>query len=66
MWYLMVGGRRFPAFACDPQLESLELDRSLARWAEKNAMGPTGQASTQPPAPDPKPTRHRRTWWGPN
>lgn len=66
MWYLMVEGRRFPAFACDPEQELLEVDRSLARWAEKNAMGPATQASSEPVAPQPIPTRHRRTWWGPN
>lgn len=40
MWYLMVEGRRCPAFPCDPSLSLPELDAALGAWAQDNALGP--------------------------
>ncbi len=64
MWYLMVNGRRFPAFPCDPKQASAALDQALAAWAERNAIGPAAESA--PPARQAVSSKHRRTWWGPN
>lgn len=65
MWYLMVEGRRFPAFPCDPTKPLTEIDQLLSRWAEDNATGPVQQASHgADPAPG-GPSRRPINWWGP-
>lgn len=67
MWYLMVEGRRHPAFPCDPEQEAPQVDLALARWAMLNAMEPKRPVAA-PPVSTPKaaPSKHRRTWWGPS
>lgn len=65
MWYLMVEGRRFPAFPCDPSTPLPETDQLLSRWAEDNATGPAdGSSHTTEPAPA-GPSRRPVNWWGP-
>jgi hypothetical protein len=66
MWYLMVEGRRFPAFACDPAQPLPELDRALELWATTNAMGPVEPAPSPSPGSQSSRTGHRMTWWGPS
>lgn len=66
MWYLMVNGRRFPAFPCDPAQKSADVDHALSRWAEQYALAPEAEALATAPAPKPITSKHRRTWWGPN
>jgi len=66
MWYLMVEGRRFPAFPCNPDQEKTQVDLALERWAVQNAMGPASIAVTPAPESKAAPSKHRRTWWGPS
>jgi hypothetical protein len=44
MWYLMVKGRRCPAFPHDPEQSLAELQAALRDWAEDNALGPVEEA----------------------
>lgn len=62
MWYLMVAGRRCPAFICAPEQSPEEVDGMLARWVEENV--PAGDPSLEPP-PVVRPTSTRcDNWWG--
>lgn len=65
MWYLMVNGRRFPAFPCDPKQESALVDQELLRWAEANAVGPAALHTEPGPQKPNLNNGRRRNWWGP-
>jgi hypothetical protein len=65
MWYLMVEGRRFPAFPCDPTQQAPQVDAALERWAVLNAMEPKRPVAAPAPPPKSVHSKHRRTWWGP-
>ena len=63
MWYLMVGGRRCPAFVCAPEHTAEEVDGMLARWVDEHV--PQGDSSLDtPPVARPISTRCDN-WWGP-
>ena len=66
MWYMMVAGRRFAMFPCDPAQDSAAIDKALSRWAEEHAMGTVALPEAATPTAKPVSSRHRRTWWGPN
>jgi len=65
MWYLMVEGRRFPAFPCDPSTPLTEIDQLLSRWAEDNATGPADGLSQGTEPTSGGPNRRPVNWWGP-
>ena len=66
MWYLMVEGRRYPAFPCDPEQAAPQVDIALTRWAVLNAMDREKPAATPASRPKSVSSKHRRTWWGPS
>lgn len=67
MWFLMVEGRRFPVFPCEPSQPLLEVDAALSVWVEDNALGPVAAPRAAAPRPGGIDPRVRwSNWWGTN